>query len=69
MPMLRNVIKLIITRSLVTLQILSNGLLLIQTIKSKTFVLKNLSVYSKFQVALSVSDTEQHYTLNFLVRR
>ena len=41
-------------------KVLSNDVLLIEKIKSKTFVLKKLSVYSKFRVALLDLNTEQH---------
>ena len=47
--------------SLATLQALSNdALLMIEKIKSKTFVLKKLSVYSKSRIARLDPDTEQH---------
>ena len=49
--------------SRVTLQALPNDDLLIGKIKSKTFVLKNLSVYSKTRVALLDPITEQQQTL------
>ena len=45
--------------SLVTLQALSNDVLLIEKIKNN-FCVKNLSVYSKTRVALLEPDTEQH---------
>ena len=53
--------------SLVMLQVLSNDVLLTEKIKSKIFVLKKLSVYSKFWVALLDPDAKQQYTLNLLV--
>ena len=46
--------------SLVTLQAPSNYILLFEKIKSKTFVLQKLSVYSRTRVALLDPDTEQH---------
>ena len=45
--------------SLVTLKVLSNDVLLTEKMKSKTFVLKKLSVYSKFRVALLDPDIKQ----------
>ena len=49
-----------------TLKVLSNDVLLTEKIKSKSFVLKKLSVYSKFRVALLYPDIRQE-TMNFLV--
>ena len=43
--------------SLVTLQVLSNNVLLIKKIIRKTFVLKKLSVYINFWLALLDPDT------------
>ena len=43
--------------SLMTLQVLSNDILLIKKIISKTFVIKKLSVYINFWVALLDPDT------------
>ena len=53
--------------SLVMLQVLSNDVLFTEKIKSKIFVLKKLSVYSKFWVALLDPDAKQQSTLNLLV--
>ena len=46
--------------SLMTLQALSNDDLLIEKIKSKSFMPKNLGVYSKTRVALLDPITEHH---------